>query len=132
MTGNLKSIIALISIIVLCAFSTFHCLSEESGEAIENRILEQLDKDIEKYRKSDAIIEVLNKDGKPVSNAGIKIRQLNSDFLFAANVTLITGDLGGTIPIAHYNYQPRLKTQAEDDRFKELFAELFNCATIKL
>ena len=92
---------------------------DEDGKKIEENVLIQADKDIEKYRKSDAVIEVVNKKGKPVKEAIVKVNQTNSDFLFSANVTLITGDLGGKIPIEHYLFQPRLKTQAEEDEFKK-------------
>jgi len=117
-------------LLLLCVSLTFAI--DEDGKKIEENVLTQADKDIEKYRKSDAVIEVVNKKGKPIKSAVVKVNQTNSDFLFVANVTLITGDLGGKIPIEHYQFQPRLKTQAEEDEFKKKFAELFNCATIPL
>jgi GH35 family endo-1,4-beta-xylanase len=117
-------------LLLLCVSLAFAI--EENGEKIEENVLAQADKDIEKYRKSDAVIEVVDRKGKPIKKAVVRVNQINSDFLFAANVTLITGDLGGKIPIEHYQFQPRLKTQAEEDEFKKKFAELFNCATIPL
>lgn len=105
---------------------------EEDGRVLEEKILQIADRDIEIYRKSDAIVEVVDQNGEPVCNANVQVYQKTSDFLFACNVTLITGDLGGTIPIEHYRYQPRLKAKAEEDEFKKRFLELFNCATLPL
>jgi len=125
-------------IICFClSFLIFACFINQAiiaddGKIIEEKILAEADKDIDKYRKSDAIIEVVDSKGNPIKDAIIKINQKSSDFLFAANVTLITGDLGGIIPIEHYGYKPRLKTQEQENEFKKRFAELFNCATIPL
>jgi len=117
---------------LLCLATCFSAMAQEDGKAIEEMILAKADKDIEKYRKSEAIIEVVDKKGRPVKNAEIAINQITSDFLFAANVTLITGDLGGTIPIEHYRYQPRFTTKEQEDEYKRKFVDLFNCATIPL
>ena len=123
-------IIAMISI-SFCLFAMAEG-TQEDGLFLEEKILKTADRDIEKYRKSDAVIKLIDKDGKAISDANIHIRQVASDFLFAANVTLIAGDLGGTIPIEHYRYQPRFKTQDEEDEFKRRFVEIFNCATLPL
>jgi endo-1,4-beta-xylanase len=121
-----------LQIFIFCFSYVIAEVNQEDGHAIEEKILQTADNDIELYRKSDAVIRLVDKSGKPVSGAIVKARQITSDFLFAANVTLITGDLDGTIPIEHYRYQPRLKTQAEEDEFKKRFSELFNCATLSL
>lgn len=123
----------IITTIFLCLLPTLLLYaSEDDGRVLEEKILLQADRDIEKYRKSDAIIEVVDHKGQPVSGAAVNVRQISSDFLFAANVTLITGDLGETIPIEHYRHQPRFTTKAQEDEFKKRFAELFNCATLPL
>ena len=116
----------------LCLAFCLSIMAEDNGKAIEEMILANADKDIEKYRKSDVVIEVVDKKGRPIKNAEISLNQTSSDFLFAANVTLITGDLGGKIPIEHYQYQPRFTTKEQEDEFKRKFADLFNCATLPL
>ena len=121
-----------IHVSIFCLLSTWGYASEEDGRALEEKILQAADRDIEKYRKSDAVIEVVDHNGQPVSGATVHVRQTTSDFLFAANVTLITGDLGGTIAIEHYRNQPRFTEKAQEDEFKKRFAELFNCATLPL
>jgi len=122
-------------LIILFQVSVFYIDSEantEDGYVLEKEILEAADKNIELYRKSDAIIRLVDKNGKPIPDIMVQLRQITSDFLFAANVTLITGPLGGTIPIEHYRYQPRLSNQTQEDKFKSRFSELFNCATLPL
>ena len=129
---RLKTIFILVQIGVFCFLPAWLYASEEDGRVLEEQILQAADRDIEKYRKSDAAIEVVDREGRPVSGVVVHARQTTSDFLFAANVTLITGELGGTIDINHYRYQPRFKTQSQEDEFKQRFAELFNCATLPL
>lgn len=119
-------------VVCLCLAFCLSVMAEDNGKAIEEMILANADKDIEKFRKSDVTIDVVDKKGRPIKNSEIIINQTSSDFLFAANVTLITGDLGGKIPIEHYQYQPRLTTKEQEDEFKRKFADLFNCATIPL
>jgi endo-1,4-beta-xylanase len=119
-------------VVCLCLAFCLSVMAEDNGKDIEEMILANADKDIEKYRKSDVIIEIVNKKGRPIKNTEININQTSSDFLFAANVTLITGDLGGKIPIEHYLFQPRLTTKEQEDEFKRKFADLFNCAAIPL
>jgi len=128
--NKMKYLLAAIGL--LCLLSTWGYALKEDGRALEEKILQAADRDIEKYRKSDAIIEVVDHNGQPVSGATVHVQQTTSDFLFAANVTLITGDLGGTIDIEHYRYQPRFTEKAQVDEFKKRFAELFNCATLPL
>ncbi len=117
---------------LLCLAVCHPVTAQDDGKAIEEMILAEADKNVEKYRKSDAIIEIVDKKGRPIRDTEIAINQTTSDFLFAANVTLITGDLGSTIQIEHYRYQPRFTTKEQEDEYKDKFAKLFNCATIPL
>jgi len=130
--GNPVPKCVFVACFIIACFMGSIAIASDNDKLIEEKILIQADANIEKYRKSDAIVEVVDKDGNPVKDAIIKVNQISSDFLFAANVTIITGDLGGTIPIEHYEYKPRFATQEQEDEFKKRFAELFNCATIPL
>jgi endo-1,4-beta-xylanase len=125
----MRYILAAISIVCLLWARSY---AAEDGRILEEQVLEAADMDIEKYRKSDAVIKVVDQNGRPVSGAVVHVQQITSDFLFAANVTIITGDLGGTIAIEHYRNQPRFTEQAQEEEFKRRFAELFNCATLPL
>jgi endo-1,4-beta-xylanase len=130
--SNMKIHYLIAIFLFIQAFTSFPVYAGEEGSLLEEKILQDADRDIEKYRKSDAVIEVVDEEGNPVPDALVHARQTTSDFLFACNVTLITGDLDGTIPIEHYRFQPRLKTEAQEEEFKKRFEELFNCATIPL
>jgi GH35 family endo-1,4-beta-xylanase len=128
---GIKGWVILLLLVIGCLIEPSTIVADD-GEMIEEKILAEADANIEKYRKSDAVIEVVDKDGNPAKDVIIKINQTSSDFLFSANVTIITGELGGTIPIEHYEYKPRFTTQEQEDEFKKKFADLFNCATVPL
>ncbi|MBD3184094.1 hypothetical protein GF312_17550 [Candidatus Poribacteria bacterium] len=125
---KLSRIYLFVYLILICAFVQ----AQENGRLLEEKILEEADIEIEKHRKSDAVVKIINQDEKPVPDVKIKIRQISSDFLFACNVTLITGELGEKIPIEHYRFQPRLESEKQVEEFKKRFLDLFNCATVPL
>ena len=54
-----------------------------SSYAHENLLLAKAGPDIEKYRKGDATITVVDDDGKPVPNCDLSYNQTSHDFLFA-------------------------------------------------
>nr|WMX25206.1 endo-1,4-beta-xylanase [uncultured bacterium] len=69
---------------------------------------------IERYRKGNGRITVVNKEGKPVSNAKIKLTQTNHEFRFGANLFILD----------------ELETPKKNDAYKKYFADLFNMATL--
>ena len=71
----------------------------------------KLDADIERYRKGDAVLELVDADGKPVTNATLTIRQKPHAFLFGCNI-LPLGQLGEL-----------------NAAYEEKFVKLFNLAT---
>ena len=50
-------------VVCLCLVFCLSIMAEDNGKDIEEMILANADKDIEKYRKSDVIIEIVNKKG---------------------------------------------------------------------
>ena len=44
---------------------------------------------IEKYRKGDACVKITDKNGAPLSNARVKIKQLSHEFKFGANIFML-------------------------------------------
>lgn len=74
----------------------------------------RIERNIEKYRKGDAMIEVVGKDGKPLANATVIIRQQTQEFLFGCNLFALG----------------QLKTPELNSRYENSFANLFNCATV--
>ncbi len=81
-----------------------------SDSSLNSRINEN----IEKYRKSDAIIEVKDKDGNPVSNASIEVHQKTHEFLFGSNIFVL-----GQLSKAELN-----------QKYESAFTNLFNFATL--
>ncbi|MCX6898538.1 MAG: endo-1,4-beta-xylanase [Verrucomicrobia bacterium] len=73
---------------------------------------ERIERNIEKYRKSDANIEVLDAAGKPVSGAKIELQQTGHEFLFGCNA-FVLGQL-----------------EKKEQRYEEAFAKIFNFATV--
>ena len=75
---------------------------------------ERIGRNIEKYRKSDARIKVLDAAGKPVSGAKIELRQTSHEFLFGCNAFVLG----------------QLETPEKERRYEEAFVKLFNFATV--
>jgi GH35 family endo-1,4-beta-xylanase len=69
---------------------------------------------IERNRKGEAIVRVVGSDGKPISNAKVSVDLLRHEFLFGCNI---------------FGFD-RFKTAAQNELYKQRFAELFNYATV--
>lgn len=69
---------------------------------------------IEKYRKGDAELRVTDKDGKPVPDAKVSIKQKSHEFRFGANIFMLD----------------ELETDAKNEAYKSYFADVFNMATL--
>ena len=65
---------------------------------------------IEKYRKGDLKITVADKNGNYVSGANVKIKQLNHEFKFGANLFLLD----------------EMETPEKNEAYKKYFADTFN------
>lgn len=74
----------------------------------------KIDDGIEKYRKGDAVLEVVDVGGKPVSGATVRLKQTGHEFLFGSN-TFVLG---------------QLKPDEKERRFEEAFLRLFNFTTV--
>ncbi len=87
--------------------------AEGKKELSAEEILAKADERIEKYRKEDAVIQILYGD-KPAAEAHVEIEQITHEFLFGANIFMLnkSGD-------------PKF-----DEAYRKKFAELFNFATL--
>ena len=72
-------------------------------------------KQIEKNRKSDATIRVVDAAGRPVAGVSIRAEQIGHDFLFGCNI---------------YRLRPLHDDEARNAAYKKRFEELFNYATL--
>lgn len=69
---------------------------------------------IEKHRKSDAVIVLVNAEGKPIADARVSVEQITHDFLFGSNLFVL-----GQLP-----------TPEANRKYEEAFLRLFNFASI--
>ncbi len=69
---------------------------------------------IEKNRKGNAVFSITTKDGQPVSNAKITVKQKSHQFRFGANLFMLD----------------ELETKEKNDAYKKHFADVFNMATL--
>lgn len=74
----------------------------------------RIERDIEKHRKGDAIIEIVGQDGKPLANAAMEVRQQTHEFLFGGNLFVLD----------------QLATPELNGRYERAFTNLFNFATL--
>jgi len=82
-------------------------------QRLEREVLKQAERDIERYRKSDVLIKVLDAEGKPLRGAQIEVHQVTRDFLFGCNF---------------YAYGS-LKPDEKNEEYAKAF-DLFNYATL--
>lgn len=85
-------------------------LFDEHKELVDKRVSEG----IEKYRKGNGKITLVDKNGVPVANAKIKLSQRSHEFRFGANIFMLDG----------------LESDEKNEKYKKYFAELFNMATL--
>ncbi len=69
---------------------------------------------IERYRKGDGIITIVDKDGNPVPNTKIKLMQKSHEFRFGANIFMLD----------------ELESDEKNETYKKAFADVFNMATL--
>ena len=84
------------------------------GQRREDRILAESSADIERHRKGDATIRVVDGQGQAVRAAKVVVEQVRHDFLFGGNI---------------YGFD-QFKTEAQNEEYKRRFADLFNYATV--
>ena len=85
-------------------------LFEEQYDAWSKRAAEGIDR----YRKGDGIVTVVDEEGNPVSNAKIKLIQKNHEFRFGANIFMLD----------------ELETPEKNEKYKKYFSDVFNMATL--
>lgn len=80
----------------------------------ENKTLEMAKLAIEKNRKSDVSLCLLDKHGNPLKNTDISVELVRHSFLFGCNIYMFD----------------RYKSEQENQAYKDRFSELFNYATV--
>ena len=69
---------------------------------------------IERHRKGDAVIKVVDGEGKPISGTSIKLSQKTHEFRFGANIFMLD----------------ELETPEKNELYKQYFKDIFNMATL--
>ena len=83
---------------------------EEKRSFMEDRI----SSGIEENRKGHAYLTIVGKDGKPVENAHLRIRQKNHEFKYGANIFMLD----------------EFPATEQNRKYKEYFSDAFNLATL--
>ncbi|HVX86736.1 MAG TPA: DUF6798 domain-containing protein [Phycisphaerae bacterium] len=73
---------------------------------------------IDKYRKSDVRVQIMDGDGKPIEGAAVSIVQTSSSFSFGASLSFFKS---AAHPNAGADYLPPPVTPAQLDRFLDVF-----------
>ena len=84
------------------------------GAGMANDLTARIQRDTERYRKGDAVIRVVDKNGRPIEGASVKVEQLTHDFLFGCNI----------YTFGHY------PTPEANERYNQEFKHIFNYATL--
>ncbi len=74
----------------------------------------KLAENIERYRKGDARITIVDQNGDPMKGAKVRFTQSSHEFRFGANIFMLD----------------EMETKEKNDKYKAYFAGLFNMATL--
>ena len=105
------------SILTLCLLATVaQASAPEVYEKLwrDSAVNARINRNIEKYRKGDATIEVVDATGKPIKRAEVEVRQTGHEFLFGCNAFVLG----------------QLKPDNMEKRYEAAFAKIFNFATV--
>ena len=86
----------------------------EAAQKREREIVAATDAAIEKYRKADARVRVVDAAGRPVPGIKVSVEQTAHEFLFGCNIYMFD----------------RYRSDAQNAAYKRRFQELFNYATV--
>lgn len=103
-----------IGVFILLSWETFAQVSVYDQLWNDPKVNERIEKNIEKYRKGNALIKIIDKDKKPLPNAKVTIQQLSHEFLFGCNLFALG----------------QLKTPELNRKYETSFINLFNSATV--
>ncbi|MBM3859054.1 MAG: glycoside hydrolase family 10 [Verrucomicrobia bacterium] len=100
----------------LLVLATAHAETPESYRKLwrDPAVNARIERNIEKYRKGDATIEVVDAKGKPVKGAKVQARQTGHEFLFGCNAFVLG----------------QLTPEEMERRYEEAFLKIFNFATV--
>ena len=86
----------------------------EGDAGLTKEITARIQRDTEKHRKGDALIQVVDERGRPIEGASVKAEQLTHDFLFGCNI---------------YTFD-HFGSDEDNAKYREMFKRLLNYATL--
>jgi GH35 family endo-1,4-beta-xylanase len=89
-------------------------LPSEAAQTREDEIVAATKAAIEKRRKADAKVRIVDAGGRPLSGVHVSVEQTAHEFLFGCNIYMFD----------------RCKGEGENAAYKKRFAEMFNYATV--
>jgi endo-1,4-beta-xylanase len=111
MQQNLPAAAALAASVLLSAVAGAQLPESYLKKWDDPAVQKRIDDGIEKNRKSDVELTIVDVEGKPVSGAEVKVAQESQEFLFGANI-FVLGQL-----------------KEREQAYREAFLRLFNAAT---
>ncbi len=111
---SLASLALFAGVLVSAIAPSARAVVPEAYQKMWDGVAQQIDEGIERHRKGDATIEVVDAGGRPVAGAALEIRQKTHDFLFGCNLFAL-GQLDS----------PELNR-----KYEEAFARINNFATL--
>ena len=85
-------------------------LFEEQKDIVDQKVSEG----IEKYRKGDGKIKIVDQNGAVISGTTVKLNQKSHEFRFGANLFMLD----------------ELETEEKNEKYKKYFSDVFNMATL--
>ncbi len=86
----------------------------DNFEKQKNLVNSRLDAAIESVRKGFCALHITNSEGKPIENASVRVTQRSHAFRYGANIFMLD----------------ELESDEKNARYKELFKDAFNMATL--
>ena len=94
--------------------AAFRQLCMEKFDAAEELFANQINPNIEKYRKGDCTLRLTDESGAPLANKKVKINQTGHDFKYGANIFLLD----------------EFADEEENRAYRDAFHQYFNLATV--
>jgi len=108
-----NTITSIFCLILAIQTGMFHIQAQTTPEPTLEEIMQLAGENIDRYRKGDMLIRLVDSEGNPLKGVDLEIRQNSQDFLFGALAFDLVRD----------KIEPE-----EEAHFKERFSELFNFA----
>ena len=77
-------------------------------------VVSRIEIDTEQYRKADAVLRILDDEGRPIDGAKVRVEQQTHEFLFGCNLFVLD----------------QLPTPELNAKYEKAFTKLFNFATL--